>query len=103
MGQRHVLVLTHACVCCCLLLSCALAAVPQLPEGDWFCSGECSVIKTQLGALVGALARWWRMALLSSTCSCCSMVGVGILGLWLGLLVTKGVGDNVLAGSSVTP
>jgi hypothetical protein len=24
----------------------------QLPEGDWFCSNECNVIKTQMGALV---------------------------------------------------
>jgi hypothetical protein len=26
----------------------------QLPEGDWFCSGECNGIKEQLGQLVSA-------------------------------------------------
>lgn len=29
-------------------------AVLQVPEGDWFCSNECNVIKAQLGALVRA-------------------------------------------------
>jgi hypothetical protein len=28
--------------------------VLQLPEGDWFCSGQCTTIKAQLGALVRA-------------------------------------------------
>jgi hypothetical protein len=28
--------------------------LPQIPEGDWFCSGECNIIKAQLGALVRA-------------------------------------------------
>jgi hypothetical protein len=32
----------------------AAAACLQLPEGDWFCSGQCTTIKAQLGALVRA-------------------------------------------------
>jgi hypothetical protein len=45
---RHSLCLISACSCCCR------RGHLQLPEGDWFCSGQCTTIKAQLGALVRA-------------------------------------------------
>lgn len=41
----------HACV---QHLHAAVLCYVQVPDGDWFCSTECTTIKAQLGALVRA-------------------------------------------------
>jgi len=61
------------------VLTARVVLLLQVPEGDWFCSSGCTVIKAQLGQLVRA----GEMALgpVSSTAGmCCAASDTALVG-----------------------